>query len=274
MARFGAIGGTLFAVVVLLGVFFTGCTKVDQTDYCIETRFGKVVNEHMSTGMALTIFSEATCFPLTDVNYPNQGSTEQIDAQTADPVTVQGDVGVVYAYDPASVNGVFIAKRTPAAAEIEILNAIREGYRTALAGWTVQDIFSIRRTALSDSVQAHIQRKLGTLATIKRAYVRDIRIPKTIEDARIGAVAQAQVLDSTLKRFAIDSVAARATIIRAQAEAEATRLRGNAYAGNPALLELERAKAFSEAIARACSGPQITTCVIGGTVLDANTRRP
>jgi regulator of protease activity HflC (stomatin/prohibitin superfamily) len=258
-----------------LVAFFTGCTKVDQTTYCIETRFGKVVNEHMNTGMAFTVFSEATCFPLTDVNFPSQGSTEQIEAQTADPVTVTGDVGVVYAYDPASVNKVFIAKRTPAAAEIEILNAIREGYRTALAGWTVADIFSNRRSELSDSVRAHIQRKLGDLAMIKRAYVRDIKIPKTIEDARIGAVAQAQVLDSTLKRFAIDSVAARATVIRAQAEAEATRLRASAYSTNPALVELERSKALAEGIARACSGPQITTCVIGGTVLDAApTRRP
>lgn len=275
MARFGTIGGILLLVMVSLAVFFTGCTKVDQTDYCIETRFGKVVDEHMTTGMALTVFSEATCFPLTDVNFPSQGSTEQIEAQTADPVTVMGDVGVVYAYDPASVNSVFIAKRTPAAAEIEILNAIREGYRTALAGWTVADIFSNRRSELSDSVRAHIQRKLGDLAMIKRAYVRDIKIPKTIEDARIGAVAQAQVLDSTLKRFAIDSVAARATVIRAQAEAEATRLRASAYSTNPALVELERSKALAEGIARACSGPQITTCVIGGTVLDAApTRRP
>jgi len=275
MARFGAIGGLMLVVMVSLAVFFTGCTKVDQTDYCIETRFGKVVDEHMTTGMALTVFSEATCFPLTDVNFPSQGSTESIEAQTADPVTVTGDVGVVYAYDPTSVNTVFIAKRTAAAAEIEILNAIREGYRTALAGWTVADIFSNRRTELSDSVRAHIQRKLGNLATIKRAYVRDIKIPKTIEDARIGAVAQAQVLDSTLKRFAIDSVAARATVIRAQAQAEATRLQAQAYASNPALLELERSKALAEGIARACSGPQITTCVIGGTVLDAApTRRP
>lgn len=275
MAKFGSIAG--IALVALIGVviFFTGCTKVDQTDYCIETRFGKIVDEHMTTGMALTVFSEATCFPLTDVNFPSQGDTEQIEAQTADPVTVLGDVGVVYAYDPASVNQVFIAKRTPAAAEIEILNAIREGYRTALAGWTVADIFSGRRTELSDSVRAHIQRKLGNLATIKRAYVRDIKIPKAIEDARIGAVAQAQVLDSTLKRFAIDSVAARATVIRAQAQAEATRLQAQAYASNPALLELERSKALADGIARACSGPQITTCVIGGTVLDAApTRRP
>lgn len=275
MARFGMIGGTVLLVMVGLLAFFTGCTKVDQTDYCIETRFGKVVTDHMNTGMAMTVFSEATCFPLTDVNFPSQGNTEQIEAQTADPVTVTGDVGVVYAYDPASVNGVFIAKRTPAAAEIEILNAIREGYRTALAGWTVADIFSNRRSELSDSVRAHIQRKLGNLAMIKRAYVRDIKIPKTIEDARIGAVAQAQVLDSTLKRFAIDSVAARATVIRAQAEAEATRLRASAYSTNPALVELERSKALAEGIARACSGPQITTCVIGGTVLDAApTRRP
>ena len=75
--------------------------------------------------------------------------------------------------------------------------------------------------------------------------------------------------------IAIAKSAARATVIRAQAQAEATRLQAQAYASNPALLELERSKALAEGIARACSGPQITTCVIGGTVLDAApTRRP
>ena len=104
LAKISAIGGTLLVAVVILAVVFTGCTKIDQTEYCIETRFGKVVDEHMATGMALTVFSEATCFPLTDVNFPATGQTETIDAQTADPVTVTGDVGVVYAYDPTSVN--------------------------------------------------------------------------------------------------------------------------------------------------------------------------
>ena len=273
LAKISAIGGTLLVAVVILAVVFTGCTKIDQTEYCIETRFGKVVDEHMATGMALTVFSEATCFPLTDVNFPATGQTETIDAQTADPVTVTGDVGVVYAYDPTSVNRVFIAKRTPGAAEIEILNAIREGYRTALAGWTVEDIFSQRRAELSDSVQQHIQRKLGDLAMIKRAYVRDIKIPKAIEDARIGAAAQAQVLDSTLKRFQIDSVAARATVIRAQAEAEATRLRAAAYASNPTLVQLEAARAMADGIAKACAGANVSTCVIGGSVMDITRRQ-
>jgi hypothetical protein len=49
------IGGGVLAVLVALLVVFTGCTKVDQTDYCIETRFGKVVTDHMNTGMAMTL---------------------------------------------------------------------------------------------------------------------------------------------------------------------------------------------------------------------------
>ena len=111
------------------------------------------------------------------------------------------------------------------------------------------------------------------LAIIRRAYVRDIKIPKAIEESRIGAARQAQVLDSTLKRYQIDSVGARATVLRAQAEAEATRLRAQAYSSNPALVELERSKALADGIARACSGSQITTCVIGGSVLDVNRKQ-
>ena len=52
-------------------------------------------------------------------------------------------------------------------------------------------------------------------------------------------------------------------------------LEAASYATNPALLQLEIAKANAEGLARACAGPQVTTCVIGGTTADIGMlRRP
>ncbi len=243
------------------------CTSVDSTEHCVLTRYGKIVEPKMTTGINFTPLSKATCFTMTDRNYPEAGGKESMEAQTADPITVQGDVGIVYSYDPATVSKLFEDKRTPEAAEAEILNAVREGYRNALAGWTVTQIFSGNRAALSDSVRAHIQRKVGDRARIKQVFVRDIKAPQAIEAARIEAAKQAQVLDQAQKQFVIDSVNARGKLMVAQAESEAKRLEAAAYSQNRELLQLRIAEAQSEGLAQACRGVQ--TCVIGGSVIDS-----
>jgi regulator of protease activity HflC (stomatin/prohibitin superfamily) len=181
-------------------------------------------------------------------------------------VTVEGDVAVTWSYNPGSIHQVFLDKRTPEAAETEVLNAVREGYRNALNAWTVNRIFSAERARLSDDVRRAIQAKLGNRATVHQVFVRDIRIPPQIEQARIEAARQAQVLDRAQKQFTIDSVNARAQLLKAEADAAAKELEARSYAANPALLQLEAAKAMSSGLAQACRGVQ--TCVIGGSVMD------
>jgi hypothetical protein len=221
----------------------------------------------MATGLNLTALTTATCFTMTEKNYPVSATgKEMIPAQTQDPITVEGDVAIVYKYDPATIFKVFEEKRTAESAETEIVNAIREGYRNALAQWTIAEIFQ-NRAALADSVKNHIQRKIGNRAIIQQVFVRDIKVPAQIEQARIQAAQQAQVLDKALKQFTIDSVNARAVVIAAQASSEATRLSAQSYITNPKLLELEIAKAYAEGLKEACKGVQ--TCVIGGTIMDS-----
>jgi regulator of protease activity HflC (stomatin/prohibitin superfamily) len=258
------------ALIAVIGLL-AACTSVDSTEHCVETRYGKVVNQRMGTGLNITMLTQATCFTMTEKNYPaTPGAKEMIPAQTQDPITVEGDLAIVYKYDPATIIRVFEEKRTPDAAETEIINAIREGYRNALAQWTIAEIFS-NRAALADSVKFHIQRKIGDRALIQQVFVRDVKVPASIEQARIQAAQQAQVLDKALKQYVIDSVNARAVVLAAQATAEATRLAAQSYVSNPKLLELEIAKAYAEGLKEACKGVQ--TCVIGASVMDTF-RRP
>lgn len=74
------------------------------------------------------------------------------------------------------------------------------------------------------------------------------------------------MLDRAQKQFTIDSVNARAQLLKAEADAAAKELEARSYAANPALLQLEAAKAMSSGLAQACRGVQ--TCVIGGSVMD------
>lgn len=264
----GLIGGGVLAALVLVLVLATGAfTRVDSTEHCVLTRYGSVINRKMPTGLNFTPLSEPTCFRMIQQNFPSgPEGKEVVTATTADPVTVEGDVAVTWSYNPASVYQVFLDKRTPEAAETEVLNAVREGYRNALNAWTVNRIFSAQRAQLAEDVRQQIQGKLGNRAIIHQVFVRDIRIPPAIEQARIEAARQAQVLDRAQKQFTIDSVNARAQVLRAEATARAKQLEAQAYASNPALIQLESAKALSQGMAQACRGVQ--TCVIGGSVMD------
>ena len=253
------------AALAILTVVLSACTSVDSTEHCVLTRYGKVVEAKMSTGMNFTPLSNATCFTMTERNYPGGDGKEVIEAQTQDPITVRGDVAVVYRFDPATIAAVFSEKRTPEAAEAEIINAIREGYRNALSEWTISEVFA-NRADLSDSVRRHIQRKIGNRAQIVNVFVRDIKAPEQIEAARVQAAKQAQVLDQALKQYAIDSVNTRARVMTAQADAESKRLEAAAYSQNRELLQLRIAEAQARGLAEACKGVQ--TCVIGGSVMD------
>ena len=219
MGMLGAVA--VFGFVILAAMFMAGTTTVDETDHCVLTRFGRVKQDHMTTGFHFTPLSEATCFTLTEKNFPSTGEAETMEAQTNDPVTITGDVAVIYSFDPENVFQVFLEKRSQEASEIVIRNSIREGYRTAIAGWSVDDIFSSRRRELSDSVRAHIEYKLDGLARIHTVFVRNIRTPQAIEDARVAAVRQDQVLDSIRTQFTIDSVRSSAELLVARNAAAA-----------------------------------------------------
>lgn len=270
-----AVAGASVAALALLILVLGGWTIVDSTEHCVLTRYGRVVDRKMATGLNFTPFANATCFSMTEQNFPAASDDkETMEAQTQDPVTVIGDVAIVYAYDPGTIYQVFVEKRSPQAVETEIRNSIREGYRNALAGWTVAEIFSERRPLLSDSVRMHIQRKVGNRARVQQVFIRDIKIPEQIERQRIAAAEQAQILDRARKQFVIDSVNATAEVIKARAFAEAKQLQARSYESNSKLIELDMIKAWSTGISEACKGVQ--SCVLGGSVIDSwrNSPRP
>lgn len=242
------------------------CTTVDETEWCAKTRYGKVVDEGISPGIVGTfLVYDVTCFDMTERTLPENG-VEVVEAQTSDPLTVEGDVVVKVALRDEHMPQVFRDKRRESAVEREIQDAVRSGYRDAIAGWSVNEIFSSRRGELSDSIGVKIQDKLGQMATVVEVYVRDIRAPQQIENARIAAAEQENRFIEAQRRSQIDSVNAFVRVINAEAEAQARRLEAEAYASNPALLTLRATEALSEGLGKACTG--VSTCILGGDVMD------
>lgn len=260
-------------------VALAACSRVDQTEYCVKTQYGNVTDSTLTPGLVFTGAPgvELTCFSMTDQNFPEkhgaEDSTNTLVMNVAtgggeQPLTIQVEVSAVYAFDPNTVYSVFLAKRSEDKAEVEVFNSIQEGTRAAFGQWTVNEIFSGQRADLSDSLQAHIQRKLGTRAKIKNVFVKNIQLPAAIEEARIASAQQAQILAKAQQQFVIDSQNARGVIMKAEADARANQLRAESYSSNPKLLDLEIAKAWSTGFANACGGNSVTTCIIGGQALD------
>ena len=118
----------------VLALFVLGaCTSIDQTEHCIQTRYGKIINDKLDNGLQATPFSNVTCFTLRDQNFPNPAEhasdKETMEAQTKDPLTITGDVAIVYAFDPTKIRQIYLEKRSQEQAELQILNAIRDTTR-------------------------------------------------------------------------------------------------------------------------------------------------
>lgn len=262
--------------VLLLAIILTStiaCYPVDQTEYCVKTEYGKVIDKNVGTGIAFTIMPgvELTCFNMTDQNFPDKTDHDSTTAftmhvQTSEPLTVEVQVSAVYAFDPTTIFNVFLQKRSEERAEVEVFNSIQEGTRSAFSAWSVQELFSEQRTVLSDSVREHIQRKLGNRAVIKNLFVRAITLPQSIETARVDAARQEQVLAKARSQLIIDSTNAMARVLAAEGEAKANQLRAESYQANAKLLDLEIANAWSRGLVGICG--KATTCVIGGQTLD------
>lgn len=262
----------MMAVVPLISA--CNSTTVNRNESCIPIKWGDVVQETpLDPGFKLYFVTKARCFDMRDQQFPDPEQMDgqesiQMTAQTNDPLTVTGDVTVVYRIRAGSALEVYDTKGTEEALEQELYAAIREGYRNGIVQYSVDELFSGRRTELDGQVQGFIQNKIGRdgLVEIVSVFIRDITAPPEIERLRTQAASRDQMLDQERKQFQVDSIAALRTVMVATAKADSVRLTAQAFNENPALLELRATEAFAEGLGRICEGVQ--SCIVGGNVLD------
>lgn len=256
MPRFG---------LLLALVLAAGCTTVHQTEQCVETRYGKVVNARMDNGLNSTIIDVANCFPITDLNYPEGGKDAHgFEASTSDPVLVDGKVSVVYTY--TNIEQLYLEKRTEEAAHVQFLSALNEGITVATSKFTIDQLFGAQRAVYGDSIRAIAQRKAGPHIVIKQVFLRDLTPPKTIAEARVNAARKETEYAAARRQLSIDSINAAAVVLKARGDATKAELEARAIATSPEVLKLRAAEAVAEGMKGICSGA--ATCIIGGNVMD------
>ena len=250
--------------VALAALTLAACERVDETEHCIETRYGNVTNEHVEPGLTATLTVDVTCFTLTEQNYPEGSNSKEMieNAVTRDSTIISGDVAMTWQYNPSTIPQVFRAKRRPEAVLFEIQNALRDGFRSAVATQTTESLLGPQRAAFDTVVKNAVQAKLGTIAKVNKIFIRGIVLPPSLTQARNRIVEQAASLREARNKQEIATANANAAVAVAKGEAESKRLLAQSYAQNSKIIELEIAKEMS----KICG--QATTCVLGGSVMD------
>lgn len=243
----------------------SACTTVHQTEQCVETRYGKIVNPHMDNGLNSTLIDVANCFPITDLNYPETGSeAHNFEASTSDPVVVNGKVTVVYSY--RNIESLYLEKRTEEAAHVQMLSALNEGITVATSRFTIDQLFGPARGTFGDSIRAIAQRKAGPNILIKQVFLRDLTPPKSIAEARVNSARKETEYAAARRQLSIDSINAAAVVLKARGDATKAELEARAIATSPEVLKLRAAEAMAAGMKDICG--HASTCIIGGNIMD------
>lgn len=258
-----------YLILPLLFVM-TACAKVDATEHCVETRFGKVVNERVSDGITSVITTDLTCFPTTQQQFPGgsvtgeNASSEKVEFLTRDSIMMTADIAINWKYTNAFQ--AFTTRRSHAAVLSELTNAVRSGVRDAGATVGLTDLMGTNRAGLDEKFREAINLQMSKYATVEKVYLRSVGIPPNIQALWQQTLAQQAEQTKARAAFITDSLNARRTVVTAEAEARKVALETQALATSPVVLQLRMAEAMANGFANICA--RATTCIVGGSVMD------
>jgi regulator of protease activity HflC (stomatin/prohibitin superfamily) len=267
--------------LAVLAVSLTACTGVDETEHCVETRYGKVVTQRMTPGLSNTFMTDVTCFNLTQQQFPGgtddagKAIAEKVPMFLKDSVTVDAELSFLWRYNNAGA--AFTEKRAHDGVVAELSNAVRSAARDAGSTIALADLFT-QRAALDDRFKQAIQAKSPAYVTIERVFLREVIIPENIRKAWSQAMEQRAQREQITSQYVSDSLRNRSAIqkaesesrvvmVKAEADAKAKELEARAMATSPEVLRLKQAEALATGLGKICSGPQVTNCSIGQQTL-------
>lgn len=203
---------------------------------------------------------ELFLFPTFTQNYtwtkePIDGDAtdESITFQTNQGLSVNADVGISYAVDPAKVTALFqkYRKGIEEITDTYLRNMVRDALVTAASTREIEMVYGQGKAELLAEVEKRVREQVEPLGIkIERLYwAGDFRLPPTVTqaiDAKIKATqfAQQRANEVAAAKAEADKAVeeargvAESTLLKAKAEAEAIRIKGEALAENPRLVEL------------------------------------
>jgi regulator of protease activity HflC (stomatin/prohibitin superfamily) len=183
----------------------------------------------------------------------SRDSDESITFQTDQGLSVNADVGISYAVDPSKVTTLFqkYRKGIQEITDVYLRNMVRDALVTEASTRQIETVYGAGKAELLAAVEKRVRAQVEPLGiNLERLYwAGEFRLPATVTnaiDAKIKATqfAQQRANEVAAAKAEADKAieeargVAESTLLKAKAEAEAIRIKGDALRENPRLVEL------------------------------------
>lgn len=216
--------GLMFAGV-LLGVA-NAFTVIGVGEVGVLHFLGKTNQTPLTEGVHfVNPLAEIEKMSIREQTFPAGGGVEVIEAQTSEQLNVTLEIAILFKLDGATAPALF--QRLGSEANIKssiVLNAIRDGVRSAIATKSINQIFSPQRREIAAEMLAEIQLKAGDRIEVVEVFVRDVQAPARVRQAIEARQEREQEVEA--ERFQTEIIQERAqqAIEEAKGVAEAQKI--------------------------------------------------
>lgn len=196
---------------------------------------------------------------------------ESISFQDKQGLEISADVGIAYNVDPAQVGDLFqkYRKGVDEITDTVLRNYVRDALNTEASVLMVEQIYGTGKAGLMDRATARVKSQVEPFGIrIEKIYwIGSMRLPSGVQaalNAKIEATQKAQQRENEVAQAKAEADKAReeargiadSQLLKAQAEAEAIRIKGEALRQNQELVELTLAERWNG---------QMPTTYVGGS---------
>ena len=142
-------------------------------------------------------------------SFPPGGGVEVIEAQTSEQLNVTLEIAILFRLDRANAPELY--RRLGSEATIKssiVLNAVRDGVRSAIATKSINQIFSPERREIAGEMLREIQTKAGDRIEVVEVFVRDVQAPARVQEAIQARTEREQEVEQ--ERFQTEIIQERA----------------------------------------------------------------
>ena len=174
-----------FMLAGVLLVAGSGLTVIGVGEVGIKHFLGKVDPTPLAEGIHfVNPFAEIEKMSVREQSFPPGGGVEVIEAQTSEQLNVTLEIAILFKLDGATAPDLY--QRLGSEASIKssiVLNAMRDGVRSAIATKSINQIFSPERREIAANMLREIQTKAGDRIEVVEVFVRDVQAPARVREA-------------------------------------------------------------------------------------------
>ena len=219
-AKLAGIGAMFGGLVLMIS---SGVQVISVGEVGVKHFLGRIDTVPLEQGIhVINPFASIEKMSVREQAYPQDGSVEQIEAQTSEQLNVSLEISILFRLDGTNVPDLF--QRLGSETQIKrsiVLNAVRNGVRDAVATKSINQIFSPDRREVANDMLREIQAKAGDRIEVLDVFVRDVQAPATVRQA---------IEDKLAREQQVASEAFQTDIIRERAQQEIEEAKGVAEA--------------------------------------------